>query len=210
MQWPFRIRYGTFSNYSPRGYSDVSRKSQAICAAVKAGRAEIIRSMVPYLQGDQCRSLAALLNSSTVLVPVPRSSLLGEGQVWPAMVIAELLHSSGFGAEIRPCIARVTPVSRSSASGTNRPTVWMHRDSMAMSDDLIRPNSITLIDDVLTLGRTSLGCALLLKEAFPAATINTFAIFRTQSQKQDIDMLIEPTVGTLNLHQSGYIDRDPN
>lgn len=210
MQWPFRITYGTFANYSPRGNSPLSADSRSKADAIKRGSSEVIGSILPYLRQDEFCDLASLLSPKTVLVPIPRSALQMEDHLWPSMLIANTLHSGGFGAEVLPLVTRTSPLPRSSKSGADRPTVWAQRNSMAVVPDLIEPDSITLIDDVLTLGRTSIGCALLLRERFQSATISTFAILRTQSRIADIERLIEPVVGTLSLRQNGFIDRDPD
>jgi predicted amidophosphoribosyltransferase len=49
-------------------------------------------------------------------------------------------------------------------------------ESLAVTNQLLGPLQITLVDDVLTMGRTAFACALRLHEAFPGAEIRIFAM----------------------------------
>lgn len=56
-----------------------------------------------------------------------------------------------------------------------------HYNSLRVDKELLEPTEITLIDDVVTAGRTAFACAQRVQEAFPKATIRLFAVMRTQS-----------------------------
>lgn len=81
--------------------------------------------------------------------------------------------------------------------------------SMQVNADMLAPVQITLVDDVLTKGSTTVACADLLQERFPDATIRIFAMMRTQGFVDDIEKIVDPSVGTIIGHASGKPFRDP-
>lgn len=82
-------------------------------------------------------------------------------------------------------------------------------DSMKLQEDMFQPGSITLVDDVLTKGSTTVACANLLQAHFPAATIRIFAMLRTQGLIDEIEKIVDPSVGTIVGHDSGEPYREP-
>jgi hypothetical protein len=205
------IPYATLANYSPRGDSELSQKSRRICGGFKAGKEEVIKSAFPHLAAPKSAALRPFLNANVILVPAPRSAPLSEGALWPSKVIADLLVEAGFGKEVLPCIKRVKAVPKSSSSPANeRPEVSIHYESLTVETTLLAPAYITLIDDVLTQGRTTMACAMRLQEAFPEAEIRVFAMIRTQGLKPNIDELVDPAIGIIKYYKdSGKTFRDP-
>lgn len=184
--------YATFANYSPRGNSPLSQRSRKVRGAIKAGREQVIRSAFRYL--DEAAALGPFLNPDVTLVPVPRNAPLREGALWPSRVIADLLLDGGFGGEVLPCIERITAVQRSaSARPEDRPLWTTHYESLQVDTGLLAPAQITLVDDVLTLGRTTYACAQRIREAFPQAELRIFAMMRTQGFLPDIEVLVDPS-----------------
>ena len=207
---PSEIEYGTFANYSPRGTSELSRKSKRICGAIKAGRTSQIERALPLLENPQSDVLRPFLNPDVTLVPVPRSAPLAVGALWPAKVLADTLVANGYGHEVLPLIERVAAVRKSSSSpASERPLIHEHVESMSVDADLIQPDQITIVDDVLTMGRTMFACASLLRDAFPNAEIRAFAMIRTQGMVDNIDRIFDPSVGTITGYPSGKSYRDP-
>lgn len=165
---------------------------------------------MPRLAEDAAKPLQPFLNAAVTLVPVPRSAPLAEGALWPSRVIAQVLVDHGYGGEVAPLIERISAVRKSSSSpAAERPLISEHRDSLVVRRDLISPEQITLVDDVLTMGRTTFACASLLQESFPDAEIRVFAMMRTQGLVPDIDALFDPSVGTVTGYASGKSFRDP-
>lgn len=205
------LPYGTFANYSPRGDSDVSQRSRTICGHIKAGKVDLIQSAVPHLKAEAAAVLVPFLNPGVALVPVPRSAPLAEGALWPARVIANVLVAAGLGEAVLPCISRIAAVQKSSSSpAKERPSVEEHLASLAVVKELIRPAEITLVDDVLTQGRTMIACAHRLEEAFPEAPIRCFAMIRTQGFVQNVEQIIDPATGIVRYYEnSGKTFRDP-
>ena len=74
---------------------------------------------------------------------------------------------------------------------------------------LVAGRSVLLVDDVLTKGSTTMACANLLQKSFPAATIRIFAMIRTQGLVDDIEKIVDPSIGTIIGHDSGKPYRNP-
>jgi pyrimidine operon attenuation protein/uracil phosphoribosyltransferase len=54
---------------------------------------------------------------------------------------------------------------------------------------------LTLVDDVITRGRTLLAAAARLQEAFPCAEISAFALVRTLSRNETLSRVLDPCEG---------------
>lgn len=207
---PSTYEYGTFANYSPRGTSDLSKRSRGTCGAIKAGRVDIIASAVPHLRKPAAVILSPFLSPDAILVPAPRSAPLRDGALWPSRVICDVLIEHGFGHEVRPLLGRVSALPKSSHSlAAERPFVHDHMDSMDVEKPLFQPDAITIVDDVLTMGRTSLACAELIRSVCPNAEIRIFAMIRTQGFREDIEKIVDPSTGTIIGYASGKTHREP-
>ncbi len=169
-----------------------------------------MESAIRHLGETRARILRPFLNPEVTLVPVPRSAPLAENALWPSKVIADILAAHGFGAEVCALIERTIAVRKSSTSRTGeRPLIPEHMASMRIRADMLAPVQITLVDDVLTRGSTTVACANLLQERFPGATIRIFAMMRTQGFVDDIEKIIDPSAGTVTGYDSGKPYRDP-
>lgn len=207
---PSSYEYGTFANYSPRGGSDLSKRSRGTCGAIKAGRVEIIASAIPHLKDRKAAILQPFLGPDVTLVPVPRSAPLPEGALWPAKVICDVLHEHGFGKDVQTYLKRTRAVPRSSNSpAAERPLVPVHMGSIEAKRPLFVPDKITIVDDVITMGRTSFACAELLRAVCPDAEIRIFAMIRTQGLQADIERIVDPGTGIVVGYASGKTHRDP-
>ena len=71
------------------------------------------------------------------------------------------------------------------------------------------PDKITIVDDVLTMGRTSYACAELLQTVCPNSVIRIFAMIRTQGLQEDIEKIVDPDTGSVVGYASGKTRRDP-
>lgn len=205
------VRYGTFANYSPRGKSELSEKSRRICGAVKAGRREHVDFVASALRGDKTHVLNEFFTTETTLVPIPGSTPPVPNGLWAAKFICERFVLAGLGRETLPCIQRISAVPKSAfAAPGERPTITTHYNSIRAIAGLFTPAKITLVDDVLTRGRTSYAAARRALEAFPEAEIRVFAILRTQGFVREIAAIREPSVGRIFLNESGTdVDREP-
>lgn len=70
-----------------------------------------------------------------------------------------------------------------------------------MKNEMLQSDQITLIDDVVTLGRTSYACAQKLHETCPDMKIKLFALMRTKGLTPDIDVFIEPSVNAITYNK---------
>ena len=207
---PSNYEYGTFANYSPRGQSKLSKRSRSTCSAIKAGRINTIESAIPYLRQEESEILQPFLAHDVTLVPIPRSAPLIDGALWPAKVICDVLREHGFGTEVQTYLRRIKPVPKSSRSpAAGRPLVNAHLDSIEAETPFFVPDKITLVDDVLTMGRTSFACAERMQQVCPGAEIRIFAMIRTQGFVDDIENIVDPATGIITGYPSGKTHRDP-
>ena len=54
---------------------------------------------------------------------------------------------------------------------------------------------LTLVDDVITRGRTLLAAAGRLREAFPEAQVRAFALLRTLAPEESLRRILDPCEG---------------
>lgn len=212
------VRFGAFLAYSPRGTSEISRRSEAICRRIKADGPshEPLLSMVEYavqrLPDRASDDLLRLLDPRAVLIPMPRSAPFPPKQpnvLWVPRRICESLVAQGLGASVLPCVERVAQVPKSAfARPGERPTVQAHLDSMRVTATLEPPERIVLVDDVVTKGATLLAAASVVRHAFPEADVACFALIRTLGLQPEIERIVDPIVGVIK-NRRGEADRQP-
>ncbi len=175
---------------------------------MKQDRGGAIAKLVERLKNDFASTpLGEVLGPDVTLVPAPRSAPLVEGALWPARKIADELVKHGLGAEVLAVVRRTTPVPKSSqAARGERPTVARHIASLGLDSVLADPKRITIVDDVVTKGRTLLATASLLAAQFPDAEMRAFALVRTMGLLPDIEKIVAPTVGVIR-GQAGEVNR---
>ncbi|MCI4319774.1 MAG: hypothetical protein L3K23_06560 [Thermoplasmata archaeon] len=132
---------------------------------------------------DATRSFTtSYFRESTMLVPVPRSTLLTAGGLWPARVLANSLRGAGLGGSVGEILERAKPIRKSATSlGVNRPGVVEKYESLRLVAGLDIPTEVTLIDDVVTTGAEFLAAANRVAEVFRSSRIKAFAAARTMS-----------------------------
>jgi len=194
------VSYASFANYSPRGISELSKRSKRVCSAVKNGNQKSIQSAFKHFNDEVKTLLYPFLNDQVTLIPIPRSSPIVEGALWPSKVIADELVNYNYGMRVSTCLKRSRAVPKSSSlyNAASRPSVQVHLDSLEVEPEIITTSQITLVDDVLTLGRTSFAGAQIIHEVYPDIEIRIFSLFRTKGFVREIDKLIDPYVGEIS------------
>ncbi|MGH8299791.1 MAG: phosphoribosyltransferase [Steroidobacteraceae bacterium] len=145
-----------------------------------------------------------------ILVPVPGSAPV-QSTPWVGERLAWCLKEIGLAAEVWPVLRRSRAVRKSAfAPAGGRPSVLEHYASFAIERalarspirraDLLRepngnPLRLTLVDDVITRGRTLLAAAGRLHAEFPSAEIRAFALLRTLSPGETLCRLLDPCEG---------------
>jgi hypothetical protein len=204
------VDYANLLQYSPRGKSEKSEKSRQVVGTIKAGRIEQYRKRISQITTQNQEQLSDFLNENVTLVPAPRSSIVRDTDLWPALEICKLLTSLKLGI-VAPCLIRHEAIRKSSLiyNADQRPSVAEQFDSMRV-ENYVPTQNITLVDDVLTLGRTSIAGASRLAEKFPNATIRVFALIKTMGFVPDINDILNVEVGTITYnHNSGKCTRNP-
>lgn len=199
--------------YLPGGRGTVCEEGRLLCAYLKsADRAWVPRLTAQvWLETVGHGRFALAFGGRAVLVPVPRSTP-GRHADWVGERLAWCLKELGLAAEVRPVLRRRYAVRKSAyAAAGERPSVHEHYASFAVerspSDGVLSSRSsavcerrgnelrLTLIDDVITRGRTLLAAAARLREAFPQAEIRAFALLRTLGPAETLRQILDPCEG---------------
>lgn len=154
---------------------------------------------------DDLRSLpfAHFFRSDTVLVPVPRSSLMQPGTLWVPDRIATAMAATSVGGECVRYLTRAQPLRKAAFSDpSDRPLPAEQFETLAVQGRISEPppSQVVLVDDIITRGSTLLGAANRIVESFPAAQIRGFAAMRTATPAQFSDVF-DPRVGTIQYRE---------
>ena len=190
------VDYETLLQYSPKSASEISKKSREVRDAVKGGRIEYLKNRVAEIISENTASLKDFLNNQVTLVPVPRSSPIRDADLWPAFEIAKMLSSLNLGT-IETCLKRDKAVRKSALqTAENRPSIEEHFNSMSVRN-VVPSANITMIDDVLTQGRTSLAAASRIAEKYPNVTVRVFCLLQSKGFGPEIQNILNIEVGKI-------------
>lgn len=207
------IAYGSCYVYSPKGTGAVCERSRILLALLKAGDAGL---MIKYArrvrqQAEDSPALAGFFVAGAVLVPVPGSA---PGGAWAAERLTAALLEAGIGRAAWSGLRRLRAVRKSATAAPGcRPTVSSHYDSFGVdrpcgATEETAPDTIVLIDDVVTKGRTLLAAANRVHEAFPHSNIRAFALLRTMGLTATVRRILDPCTGEIRW-RSGDAHRSP-
>jgi len=192
------IECATLLQYFPKGQSDLAMQAKKLMADIKNGRIGRYKDRVGEIAASS-PELSRFLHPNCTLVPMPRSSPIREGDLWPAYEIAAQLASLDLGS-IMTCLKRRTAVRKMALipKADLRPSIAEHYDSFVV-ENAMPTADITLVDDVLTQGRTAIAAASRLAEKFPNASIRVFALTQTRGKSTDleIDTILNVQVGKI-------------
>lgn len=140
--------------------------------------------------------------SDAILIPVPRSTPIIEGALFPTKILSEILVKKGLGARVYDGLTRVNAIPKSHGAFTagTRPTLEINLNSLSIQPQLITESNIIIVDDFLTLGRSTMAAALKVKEAFPDKNIKIFAAFRTRGN--DNNIFVDVKLGSMKLNSN--------
>jgi hypothetical protein len=205
------VAYASCYVYSPTGAGEVCERSRLLRTLLKTGDAGFMLKYACRVrqQAEDSPQLAGFFGTTDVLVPVPGCTPYAEGGSCTAEHLAVALLNVGLGGAAWCGLRRVRPVRKSATAPSGaRPTVSVHYDSF----DIERPpavlQSIVLIDDVVTKGRTLLAAASRVHDAFPGAQIRAFALLRTMGMIPGVKQLLDPCKGEIRW-KAGDAHRNP-
>lgn len=205
------IEYASCYVYSPAGTGAVCERSRLLRTLLKAGDGSFMLKYALRVrqQVTDPTLLAGFFRASDVLVPVPGCAPSMTGGLWTARHLAIALLNQGLGGAAWSGLRRVRAVPKSAtAAPGQRPTAYLHYESFFIEPPMAPPETIVLIDDVVTKGRTLLAAATRLHEAFPGAQIRAFALVRTMGLVSGVQQLLDPCKGEIRW-RAGDAYRNP-
>ena len=192
---------GTYLVYSPRGLGPKGSKSKEVCYGLKNGHVKWIRKTARHIKEHRrVKGVRGILGPDAALVPMPRSSPVVTGGLWPAKLLAQALVKVDLGERVLELLERTAAVRRSStAPKGKRPAPQQHFDSFVVKPlGIYEPEQIVVVDDVVTSGATMLAALSRLMDAFPDVPISGFAFVRTMSDSP-IDKIPVPALCSIRL-----------
>jgi len=197
--WPSEVPFASLLIYSPKGSSEVSGKSRQVCYAIKRGDTQLLAQAVQVIaQVFQESGFGAFLGPDVGLVPAPGSAPHVPGGLWPAELIARALVKAKLGHEVVPCLRRTVAVPKSAfAPPGERPTIHQHFETLEVERTLLVPSRLTIVDDVVTKGRTLLACARRLQDSNPNADVRCFAMVRTMGLQPGVEAIVSACQGRI-------------
>jgi predicted amidophosphoribosyltransferase len=206
-----RLEFASCYVYSPAGAGAVCERSRLLRELLKEGNARFLMHYARRVQRQMAESplLAGFLSPADLLVPVPGSAPKKDQGAYVASRLAQALLLQGLGLDTWNGLKRVRRVQKSStAASSARPSVALHYESFSVEPSASAPDSLVLVDDVITKGRTLLAAAVRLHEAFPAARIRAFALLRTRGLIPEVRRLLDPCRGCISW-RGGDARRNP-
>jgi hypothetical protein len=196
------LSFASCYQYAPSGACALSERSRFLCSLLKAGDERVILKYAEQVRRHlpEHPSLAGFLHPGGVLIPVPSCAIVDPGSVSVTQLLADAFVDAGLARSHWDCLRRVHPVRKSAtAPPGERPTAERQYASLRVEPvsrtrDCAR---LTLIDDVVTTGRTLLAAATRLQESFPGSHIQAFALVRTMGFAGRLERLFNPCVGEI-------------
>lgn len=209
----FTLPFASCFAYLPGGSGPICEEGRVLCTRLKAADTAWLPHLAArvWLEAAGRGRFAMAFGARVVLVPVPGSAP-SQRAGWVGERLAWCLKEVGLAAEVWSCLHRRCAVRKSAfAAAGQRPAVLEHYRSFAVEEVFSRRTTIatsgladrrcggglqlTLIDDVITRGRTLLAAAGRLHDAFPGAEIRAFALLRTLGPDERLRQIVDPCEG---------------
>ena len=199
------LEFGSLLSYCPRPTKNETKYAKDVMIAIKNEKMIKLKDSrelhaskwIAKLLKNNIKLYEDVFNEQTVLIPVPRSSLMKSASLWPSLEIAKALGEEGFGV-LRPILKREKKVVRSSTSKPEeRPKPIEHCRSLSINKTRLPSKKIVLVDDIVTRGHTFMGSAWKVLEVYPDADIFCFSAMRTISNEENFKSLLDPVRGTI-------------
>lgn len=193
-----------FNLNSSIDFDDYSIKSRRLVSALKGGKTQVISQIPPFINSKlPSNVIEEFLSKERVLVPVPRSTPIKTDALFPSLEICKVFHQSGWGHSINQLVKRNTTIRTShlQTGADNRPSVEEHVNTLIVESIIPETGKITLIDDVITLGRTGMACYNKLKDVFPNLDIKFVSVLKTRNITPQT--FYSSTKGSIEYYSSG-------
>ena len=202
------VRFTSLLIYKPKpGPSDMAQEAAKITYALKRADGITIGLLAEYLREEVALgNFGGFLGPEITLVPAPgHAPRLSDDQEWATRSIAQAMEAKNLGT-MRPWLKRTEAVQKSAyAAPGERPTWKDHQETIEVTGhpDLLPPECVTVVDDVVTTGSTLYACVRLLEQRFPDTKVQAFAAVRTMSDVPNIQHPIDPVQGEIVLLPGG-------
>lgn len=212
--------------YLPGGRGGLCEEGKLLCAKLKAADPVWLPQLVAqvWMEAKGHRRFPLIFGGPVILVPVPGSAPVRATDCLGAR-LASCLTQIGLAAEVWPVLRRRHAVRKSAfAAAGERPSALEHYASFAIergawcgapvgAESVVRERSgsrlrLTLVDDVITRGRTLMAAAVRIREAFPEAEVRAFAFLRTLNADEILRRVLDPCEGEIRW-RSGDARRRP-
>jgi hypothetical protein len=213
------LEFATVLSYIPRsGGGSVGDQSRDLMRALKDGKlygvppAPIGAFVAGYINRhrESPDSVLRFFGPSSVLVPVPRTSLYQAGSLWVPDLLAKELVAAGLGGRTARLLQRTEAIHKAATSiPSERPTALDHFRTLVVQSDLLPVPEVLLVDDVITRGDSILGSANRIMASYPGVPVRGFAAMRTVSNPEDFNAIVAPTTGVIRLQTDGHCLRRP-
>jgi hypothetical protein len=199
----------------PGGQGALCEEGRQLCAHLKAADRASLPQLVTmvWMEANGHGRFPMMFGGRVILIPVPGSAPMQRTN-WVGARLASCLKQVGLAAEVWPVLRRRHAVRKSAfAAADERPSVLEHYASFHVAcspsggppaglDSMVRQPCdrrlrLTLIDDVVTRGRTLLAAAARLREAFPDAEVRAFALLRTLNPDETLRRVVDPCEGEI-------------
>jgi len=170
--------------YSPYGTRDIERQSRdRVCYPIKQGARHVLEHAARRAE-EYRHVFSGYFDQGTVIVPVPGHAPRRHQYLWPAKAIAEAMIKRQLADRIVPMLHRVTAV-RKAATSTDPRRVSRHLETLRAQPELVDATRILVLDDVVTSGATLFASVQLVRQSYPNANVQAFALIRRVDEISD-------------------------